>query len=83
MVREALSPLRTTLILWIAGCFGIGRQCSIQPFAATKKNYMLTVVCRNDDNWIRVYDDISKVVNDILSNGAQLAIVSRNPSRAM
>jgi len=37
----------------------------------------------NHDNWIRVYDDISKVVNDILSNGAQLAIVSRNPSKAM
>ncbi|KAI0278375.1 acid phosphatase-domain-containing protein [Russula brevipes] len=36
----------------------------------------------NHDNWIRVYDDISKVVNDILSKRAQLAIVSRNPSKA-
>ncbi|KAI0289735.1 acid phosphatase-domain-containing protein [Russula brevipes] len=37
----------------------------------------------NHDNRIRVYDDISKVVHDILKNGAQLAIVSRNPSKAL
>ncbi|KAF9524648.1 hypothetical protein CPB83DRAFT_909757 [Crepidotus variabilis] len=35
----------------------------------------------NKNNWIRVYDDISNVINDILKNGAQLAIVLRNLSR--
>jgi len=37
----------------------------------------------NHANWIRVYNDVSNVVHDILKNGAQLAIVSRNPSKAM
>ncbi|KAF9524650.1 acid phosphatase-domain-containing protein [Crepidotus variabilis] len=35
----------------------------------------------NKNNWIRVYNDISKVVNDILKNNAKLAIVSRNTSK--
>jgi len=37
----------------------------------------------NHKNWIRLYDDISDIINDILSRGAQLAIVSRNPGEAM
>jgi len=37
----------------------------------------------NRNLWIRVYKDISNVVNDILCNGAELAIVSRNTSKAM
>ncbi|KAI0289737.1 acid phosphatase-domain-containing protein [Russula brevipes] len=37
----------------------------------------------NHKNWIRLYDDISDIINDILSRGAQLAIASRNPSEAM
>ena len=33
---------------------------------------------RNPQNvWIRVFDDVSKIVNDVLKNGAQLAIVAR------
>ncbi|KAF8340860.1 acid phosphatase-domain-containing protein [Amanita rubescens] len=33
--------------------------------------------------YIRVFDDISKIVNDILKNGAQLAIVSNNSVKAL
>jgi len=35
----------------------------------------------NHNNWIRAFNDISNIVNDVLKNGAQLAIVSRNPSK--
>jgi len=39
---------------------------------------------RTDHNkWIRVFDDISGIVNDILKRGAKVAIVSRNPSKSM
>lgn len=37
----------------------------------------------NHDNFIRLYDDVPGIVTDILKNGAQLAIVSRNKSKAL
>ncbi|KAF9524646.1 hypothetical protein CPB83DRAFT_886108 [Crepidotus variabilis] len=37
----------------------------------------------NHANFVRVCDDVSKIINDILKNGAKLAIVSRNPSKAV
>ncbi|KAF9524642.1 acid phosphatase-domain-containing protein [Crepidotus variabilis] len=37
----------------------------------------------NHNNTIRVFNDISSVVNDVLKNGSKLAIVSRNRSKAM
>ncbi|KAF9524654.1 acid phosphatase-domain-containing protein [Crepidotus variabilis] len=33
--------------------------------------------------WIRIHNEISMVVTDILKHGAKLAIVSRNPSKAL
>ncbi|KAF9524659.1 acid phosphatase-domain-containing protein [Crepidotus variabilis] len=37
----------------------------------------------NRNNWIRVYNDIYNIVQDLLRNGAKLAIVSRNPNKNM
>jgi len=37
----------------------------------------------NHENYIRLHDGISDVIRDILKNGALLAIVSRNTSKAM
>ncbi|KAF9524649.1 acid phosphatase-domain-containing protein [Crepidotus variabilis] len=34
----------------------------------------------NSKNWIRVSEDISKIINHILKNGAQLAIISGQPT---
>lgn len=42
-----------------------------------------SIAFRNHHNQIHVYDEISKIVHDILSNGAKLAIVSANPSKDM
>lgn len=37
----------------------------------------LIIVSRNPQNvWIKVFNDTSRIVNDALSNGAQLAIVA-------
>ncbi|KAF9524645.1 acid phosphatase-domain-containing protein [Crepidotus variabilis] len=38
---------------------------------------------RNYNKQIRIYDDISAIVSDVLKNGAKLAIVSRTSSKAL
>jgi magnesium-dependent phosphatase 1 len=39
---------------------------------------------RSDHNkWVRAFDHVSGIIRDVLANGAKLAIVSRNPSKAM
>ena len=38
---------------------------------------------RNEGNKCRMYADIPDIISDILKNGAQLAIVSRNTSKEM
>jgi len=44
---------------------------------------LLTTASRNPHNQIRVFNDISGIVNHILANGALLDIVSRNASKTM
>src|SRR4051794_12041783 len=42
-----------------------------------------TSLYSNQNNKCRMYEDVPRIVSDILKNGAKLAIVSRNTSKEM
>jgi hypothetical protein len=43
----------------------------------------LTFTSRDHNKWICAFDDVSGIIHDVLANGAKLAIISRNRSKAM